>query len=247
MIYKDKTGLIVNNVKILRLDEDKTSKFKKAYWIYNCPICGKEKSARFDRVGSKCRSCANKQNRSHATNPKITLDLTGQYFGFWKVLKKSQKANYWYCKCMNCGTERDVFRGNLTSGNSKSCGCISSWGEQQLLFLLNKYNINFISQYSFKDLKLKSKLRFDFAVFDNNNNLFCLIEYDGRQHFSFDENWKMSKEDYLYLQKSDNLKNNYCLKNNILLFRFNQNDNLETKIIKIKEKINNEINKFKSI
>ena len=38
--------------------------------------------------------------------------------------------------------------------------------------------------------------RFDFAIMDTHNNVYCLIEYDGRQHFHYDKNWKMSKKDY---------------------------------------------------
>lgn len=59
----------------------------------------------------------------------MTDDLTGKTFGNWLVLYKVEKSNYWHCKDITTGTERDVFRGNLTSGKSKGDGSISSWGE----------------------------------------------------------------------------------------------------------------------
>ena len=57
-----------------------------------------------------------------------TIDLTGQHFGEWTVLRKSDKktANrqtYWVCQC-SCGTIRDVCGGNLRNGKSTNCGCI---------------------------------------------------------------------------------------------------------------------------
>ena len=53
-------------------------------------------------------------------------DLTGQKFGRLTVLKFDKVKNtnyYWICKC-KCGTVKIVNRRNLTSGHTKSCGCI---------------------------------------------------------------------------------------------------------------------------
>lgn len=49
-------------------------------------------------------------------------DLTGQEFGRWTVVERLQN-NYYLCRC-DCGTERKVHAGNLTSGRSASCGCV---------------------------------------------------------------------------------------------------------------------------
>lgn len=55
------------------------------------------------------------------------IDLTGQRFGRWEVLKKAPPGRkgsaYWVCKC-DCGTIRDVCGQQLRKGNSKSCGCL---------------------------------------------------------------------------------------------------------------------------
>jgi len=51
----------------------------------------------------------------------------GDVFNSWTVIKeaKPRKLNVYYlCRC-ECGTEREVFRGSLISGRSKSCGCKS--------------------------------------------------------------------------------------------------------------------------
>lgn len=56
-----------------------------------------------------------------------TKDLTGQKFGRWLVLHqaehKKQGATLWLCRC-ECGTEKEVRHSSLTSGNSRSCGCL---------------------------------------------------------------------------------------------------------------------------
>ncbi len=53
-----------------------------------------------------------------------SIDLTGQKFGEWTVLKRSEKAtsgNYkWLCRC-SCGTEKDVDGNSLRSGKSTKC------------------------------------------------------------------------------------------------------------------------------
>lgn len=62
------------------------------------------------------------------------IDLTGQRFGRWTVLKRQGNKFYgdrygstsfpiWLCRC-DCGTEALVLGNNLKSGRTKSCGCL---------------------------------------------------------------------------------------------------------------------------
>lgn len=52
--------------------------------------------------------------------------LAGKRFGRWDVIegagKDKRNNTLWLCKC-DCGRERSVRRGHLTSGESVSCGC----------------------------------------------------------------------------------------------------------------------------
>ena len=54
------------------------------------------------------------------------IDITGQRFGFWVVLKLGAKntknQTQWLCKC-ECGNEKLVTSNSLRTGNSTSCGC----------------------------------------------------------------------------------------------------------------------------
>lgn len=54
------------------------------------------------------------------------IDRTGQTFGELTVLRKSCQNKrhqwFWMCAC-SCGTECEIFSGNLHSGHTISCGC----------------------------------------------------------------------------------------------------------------------------
>lgn len=51
--------------------------------------------------------------------------------------------------------------------------------------ILNENNITYERQFKFDDLVNNNgnKLKFDFAILDNDGKLKYLIEYDGAQHF----------------------------------------------------------------
>lgn len=55
------------------------------------------------------------------------IDLTGKRFGKLIVLNKSgvakNRQSIWRCRC-DCGNIKNVIYGNLTSGYTRSCGCL---------------------------------------------------------------------------------------------------------------------------
>lgn len=225
------SGEIIGNNKILY--EIPERKNKRIYYMVECLSCKKQREVRADNLYKQCRSCAATQREKKKNT--VWDDLTGKMFGNWEVLQKStQKGNYWVCKDVRTGTIREVFRGNLTSGRSKGDGSICSWGETQILYILNSNNINYKKEYTFNDLlgKANCPLRFDFGIFSQTNKLLFLIEYQGRQHYNYDKNWNQSYEDWLQMSEYDKKKQEYCKKNNILLLILNDKSNLEAEIIK---------------
>jgi hypothetical protein len=61
--------------------------------------------------------------------PGIRIDLTGQRFGRLVVICKASHdmktgVTKWSCGC-DCGNSIEVRGGNLRSGHSQSCGCLS--------------------------------------------------------------------------------------------------------------------------
>jgi hypothetical protein len=75
-------------------------------------------------------------------------DLVGKRFTRWTVLSYVGKSQ-WLCRC-DCGKEKTVLTGNLTSEASRSCGCLSieefvrrsrthggsSWPEYQVYYAM---------------------------------------------------------------------------------------------------------------
>lgn len=89
--------------------------------------------------------------------------------------------------------------------------------ENAIMTMLLQNEIIWTKQYTFEDLKDKSALPFDIAVFNENDNTFqlaYLIEYDGEGHFNKIAHWDLQTT-----HKHDLMKNQYCFKTNIPLIR----------------------------
>jgi hypothetical protein len=92
--------------------------------------------------------------------------------------------------------------------------CCQSKGERLIELILSKHNINYISQKKFIGLVDKGPLSFDFYIPSINT---C-IEFDGPQH-QVACNYFGGEETLLGTKKRDNIKNEYCRNNNIVLIR----------------------------
>ena len=94
-------------------------------WLCRCS-CGAESKKtvgglRKVTADSGCISCYH-DNRGL---PKAFIDMTGQRFGSWTVLRRSErvahgKKTFWLCRC-DCGAEVDVYSGSLRIGSSARC------------------------------------------------------------------------------------------------------------------------------
>ena len=220
--YRDLTNEVFGYLKVIGFD---TVKNRRAYWKCVCK-CGNEISARGDSLTSGCiLSCGCYHSEIKTAN------LIGKRFGLLTVKERvgsdSNGRVQWFCLC-DCGNTKIVSSNNLQSGDTKSCGCLQSWMENQINKLLNSNNIKFETQYSFDDLYYKSSsylLRFDFGILNNNNNIVGLIEYNGIQHY---ESGYYSDDDELF--ERDKMKIEYCNRNMIPLLVLNK-DNYDEKYI----------------
>lgn len=181
------------------------------------PSCGCQNRIK----ASKRMKEYNKQQATIKIGDRYGKLVVIEYEGLRKQKSRDKNESWYVCKC-DCGNIKS-FRGNeLVTGGVKSCGCISSWGENCISYLLTKNNINYKKEYIILELKNPKTgrcLRFDFAVFDNDNNLLYLIEYDGRQHILGPEAGWSHTHSLEEIQYRDNLKNNYCKEKNIPLIR----------------------------
>lgn len=124
-----------------------------------------------------------------------------------------------------CGEKFIITQNQFRSGKYCCDICSKKYSSLEILVktFLEKNNVNFITQYKYKDCVDKLPLPFDFYLSDYN----VLIEIDGRQHFVPAMG---SQKDFEERQKHDAIKNQYCLEKHIQLIRipytdFNKNEN----------------------
>lgn len=109
--------------------------------------------------------------------------------------------------------------------------CVESFGERTLKRLLNKYKLNYLTEYKFKD----SNYRFDFKLKDLN----ILIEFHGVQHYRPVKRFGGEKA-FEQVRERDENKKYLAMENNHHLIVLNfidlKNNVLENKLIsKLKE------------
>lgn len=124
----------------------------------------------------------------------------------------------WFCECF-CGNVFECLPAKIMNGHVSSCGCSKmSSGERYIESCLLELGLKYQAQYSDDRCKHKQKLKFDFAVFDNDNNVKLLIEYDGQQHYKPIDLWG-GITGYEKAVLRDNIKNDFCSAYNIQLLR----------------------------
>ncbi len=141
----------------------------------------------------------------------------GDVFGFLEIIDRGKDPRYVKCRCQ-CGTVRDVRLAHLYGNHHSrtiSCGCYQrSSGELKIREILENNNIIFKEQYTIPELS--KYMRFDFAIFNDKNELLGLIEYNGEQHYNPIEIWG-GEEKLIEQQKRDQRKVEYCKDNKIPL------------------------------
>ena len=141
-----------------------------------------------------------------------------------------------------CGNVYYVAPNNFINGDRRCplCNKNSSKGEKKIKKWLEDHNIKYETQYIFNDCTYKDKLRFDFMIYNTKNEIFCLIEYDGIQHFNkyanYGKSTKQKLKIYKYTKTRDDIKDDYCRKNKIYLIhipytKYKQIDKILTKEI----------------
>lgn len=137
------------------------------------------------RVGDNTTcGCSNKARENFANAVKV--DYTNKRFNKLLVLgptdmRTASGNQIWKCQC-DCGNICYISTNHLQTNNTRSCGCLqnTSIGELKIKEILLKNNIKFKAEYIFPDLPNR---RYDFALFNDNNEVIQLIEFDGEQHY----------------------------------------------------------------
>lgn len=194
---------------------DETDTEQGAIWLCQCSCGRKCKASRKVLMSGEKLSCGHHRRE----------DIRGQRFGKLVAIEPTDRrassgsgsSVIWKCHC-DCGNDCEVDLHSLKRGNTSSCGCLVSKGEELLKKIFNELNIVFISQYAFDNCInpiTNSKLRFDFYLPEYQK----LIEYDGAQHYIVSGKWNDNEEKLLERQYRDKIKDNFCQQNGYCLIR----------------------------
>lgn len=94
------------------------------------------------------------------------IDLTGRKFGRLTVVERQPnqgRKTMWLCRC-DCGNETVISGSNLTSGNTKSCGCYHTERLHQDTVKENRYN--FTNEYGIGYTSKGEEFYFDLEDYD---------------------------------------------------------------------------------
>lgn len=174
--------------------------------------------------GHGCPYCAN--------NGKKTKEEIGEIFennGFSLNLSNlSNNVNSFTlisCICKKTQKETKLCYETVLKRGHVCPYCNSSKGEDKINKYLVENKIDFETQYCFKRCFNKNLLRFDFFLKDYN----MCIEYQGEQHymkvnFSGKMTEKQMEDNFESNKKRDNIKREFCKKNNIKLLEISYLD-----------------------
>ena len=215
--YKDIVGerfgrLVVINITDLRDKEGSV------IWQCQCD-CGNIITCSTKKLRSgntKSCGCLHKE----IISKQFSKDITGQRFGNLIAINPTDARVHgsvvWNCLC-DCGNYKQVPTDRLVNGNTKSCGCLRSQGNQKITSLLQELNYNFVTEYFVVINSIR--YAYDFALLID-NKITCFIEYDGILHFQQDTHHGWNNDDnWERTHTNDLIKNEYAKNNNIPLIR----------------------------
>ena len=242
MALKNEIGNVYGYLTVIsRAENDKEGR---ARWICRRK-CGNEVVVRGKSLrngNTKSCGCYQKERAIDSNILRGGGDLTGQRFGRLTVIKFSRwitrssgkRNRMWLCQC-DCGNICEVLHEYLRCGDTNSCGCVNSIGNMTINRLLNIKHIKYKSEFSFPSFVTEnnSPYRYDFALFNEKEELLGLIEYQGDIHFGYRDTGWNTKERFEKRKKSDAIKKDYCLKNNIKIFYITYEENIEERLEEI--------------
>lgn len=196
--------------------------------LHRCKIDGCEWCVTPNAVlsGKGCPRCAGNERYGHdgyikrVAKINSNIEVLGVYVNAHTPI---------FHRCKNDGCEWLATPNAILSG-SGCPKCNESKGEKAITNWLNKNNISYESQKRFDNCRNKNPLPFDFYLPHYN----VCVEYNGIQHYE--------PIDYFGGQKKfenqilrDNIKREYCKKNNIYLFEIPYYSNLDDELVKLHE------------
>ena len=230
-IYNINLWLKNNNKEFELLSEEYIDANKKLKWKCLKGNCGEEFemdwASAFQNYG--CPYCAGRQvglSNSLITlnseiakqwHPTMNNDLTP-----YDVTCGSDKKVWW--KCNICDSEWETQIKQRTKDDGTNCPVCnnSSKANDRIIKFCKINDIAYLPEYKINECKDIRPLPFDVGI-KHNNDLFCLIEADGLQHYEpvcfGGISYERALDNLKIAQHHDEIKNKYCEDNNIRLIR----------------------------
>lgn len=174
--------------------------------------------------GQECKYCSHTVYTNEEFLERCS-NLHNNYYDYRLVEYKNYKSKI----SIICPKHGIFVQNARTHFRGHGCpSCKLSKGEIKIKGILVEKNINFEKQKKFEKCYYKEKLSFDFYLPDFN----VCLEYDGYQHFNSVEFFG-GEESFEKQKIRDIIKDNYCLNNNIKLYRIRYDENIEKELNKI--------------
>lgn len=162
-----------------------------------CPYCSGRMGSFQDELVQICKTKDGELLNEYQSAEKYMEVKCNKHNYIWHILPSNIKKGRW-CPICNMG-----------------------FNEKTVWDYFKNMQCNIKIQYTFDDLigLNNEKLKFDFAIFDDNNQLVYLIEVDDEEHR--DKHFGNSPRQIQRQQaiKRDKIKDNYCQEKNISLYR----------------------------
>jgi hypothetical protein len=180
-------------------------------------------------AGKECPRCQNCERKTTERFKKQVFERVGDEYS---VVSEYQGARENILMLHHkCGNEYPVTPDNFLSKNQRCPHCQDSKGNIEVDRVLSMLGVDYDREYRMPECKDKRTLPFDAVVFEN-REIKMLIEFDGIQHFKPSE-FHGGEKGFKETRRRDEIKNDYCAKNEIPLIRipYWEFDNIE-KIIR---------------
>lgn len=209
-------------IEIKHIECDHSFNVKPKSFLNNsvCPNCVNKKNKKSDKL----KEAQNRRKYSKKSRPnrkttkqfkKEVYDLVGdEYIVLSKYINNKTHIKMRHNKCGHVYTVKPY----QFLGNKRCPKCNSSKGELSIARLLDKHKINYKHDKPYGGCSYKNALRFDFLIFDKNENLKLIVEFDGIQHFEPATSFG-GEENFNETLIRDEIKNEFCKENNINLLR----------------------------
>lgn len=191
----------------------------------NCPIHGifeqKPNNHLHGQGCPKCNGGVSDTKKSWTKKANIIHNNNFDYSDVNYINSETKVA----IKCKKC---KNIFmqRPGLHINKKQGCPhCKKSNGEKEIKEYLEEKNILFIQEKRYKSCKYIKELPFDFFLLNYN----ILIEYDGKQHFESVEFFG-GEEAFKKRVIKDNIKTNFCINENIFLYRISYKEIIREKL-----------------